>query len=191
MRKEMDLHDKLIRDLIVQVKRGDQAAFEELLKTFEPLLISMVNRANLKQDEDDVKQDLTLAFYNAILSYNLTQSEVSFGLYAKVCLNNALVTYLRAIKKKKGLETVPLDDENFEQIDVDDPFVAVIKSEELRELNRRIAEALSPFETVVWRSYVAGCSSREIAKDLNKDVKSIDNAIFRIRKKLKPLFVKK
>ena len=187
----MDLHDKLIRDLIVQVKRGDQAAFEELLKTFEPLLISMVNRANLKQDEDAVKQDLTLAFYNAILSYNLTQSEVSFGLYAKVCLNNALVTHLRAIKKKKGLETVPLNDENFEQIDVDDPFVAVIKSEELRELNHRITEALSPFENVVWRLYVAGCSSREIAKDLNKDVKSIDNAIFRIRKKLKPLFVKK
>ena len=59
----------------------------------------------------------------------------------------------------------------------------------MRELNCRIEQVLSPFENKVWRCYVAGCASREIAHFLDKSEKSIDNAIFRIRQKLKKLFL--
>ena len=65
----------------------------------------------------------------------------------------------------------------------------MIKKEELRELTVRIEQMLSPFENKVWRLYVAGCTSREIAKQFGKTEKSIDNAVFRVRQKIKSLFV--
>ena len=90
MREKIDSYDKLVKKLLSQVKHGDQ----EALEIYDPLLISFVNRALqnevLKQEAEDIKQELTVSFYNAILSYDLSQSEVSFGLYAKICLNNSL-----------------------------------------------------------------------------------------------------
>lgn len=194
MHERIDSYDALLRKLILQAKHGDQDAFEELLKIYDPLLRSLVNRAiqneTMKQDAEDIKQELTVAFYNAILSYDIEQCEVSFGLYAKICLNNALITQIRATKKQRGIETVSLEAEVIESVEREDPSEALIKKEEMHELNKRIEQVLSPFECDVWRSYIAGCSSREIAETLGKSEKSIDNAIFRIRQKLKPLFFK-
>ena len=74
-----------------------------------------------------------------------------------------------------------------EQIDEEDPSRDVIMREEMKELNRKIDETLSSFEGRVWRLYVSGCSFREIAADLGKNEKSVENAIFRIKQKLKRL----
>lgn len=196
MREMFGSYDKIVKNLILQVRRENQEAFEEMLQIYDPLITSFVNRFCqndvTEQDAEDLKQELTVVFYNSILSYDLTQSDVSFGLYAKICLNNALITQIRAMKKRKGPETVSLESEAWitdEPVGQEDPSVAFIKREEMRELNCRIEQVLSPFENKVWHSYVAGCTSREIAHFLGKGEKSIDNAIFRIRQKLKKLFL--
>lgn len=210
MREKFGSYDKLLKNLIAEVRREEPGAFEELLKIYEPLILSFVGRFcrddETKAYEDDVRQELTVAFYNCILSYDLSQDDVSFGLYAKICLNNALITQLRSLKKQKGLKTVSLDaildsreDEKPPQrkksaLPTEEDFdlsVRVVKREELRELNKRIEEVLSPFENDVWRLYVIGCSAKEIAQKLGGNEKSIENAVFRIRKKLKHIFLKK
>lgn len=191
-----DSYDTLVKNLILQVRMEDQDAFEEMLQIYEPLILSFVSRfANndvTEQDVEDFKQELTVAFYNSILSYDLSQKDVSFGLYSKICMNNFLITQLRALKKRKSAEALALEGETrlMEEFDSqDDPSWDMIRREELRELNKKIEDALSDFENKVWKYYVSGCSSREIAEALGKTEKSIDNAIFRIRQKLKGLFL--
>ena len=65
-------YDEIVRNLILQVRKEDQDAFEELLEIYEPLIVSFVNRFGnngvSRQDSEDFKQELTVTFYNAILS---------------------------------------------------------------------------------------------------------------------------
>lgn len=189
-------YDDLVKDLILQVRKNDQEAFEELLQIYTPLITSFVNRFSsvpgaTKQDAEDVKQELTVVFYNSILSYDLAQGDISFGLYSKICLNNSFITQLRALKKRNSAEHLSLEEETFlvdAQGEQGDPSHDVIRREEMRELNKKIENVLSAFENKVWKYYISGCSSREIAESLGRTEKSIDNAIFRIRQKLKGLF---
>lgn len=191
-----ETYDSIVRNLILQVRKDDQEAFEEMLEIYEPLIGSFVSRffnnGVAEQDAEDFRQELTVAFYNSILSYDLSQTDVSFGLYAKICMNNFFITQLRVLKKRKSAETISLEDQTWILDGVDseeDPSGEVIRREEMRELNKKIEAALSAFENKVWKYYVSGCSSREIAENLGRTEKSIDNAIFRIRQKLKGLFI--
>lgn len=191
-------YDDLVNSLILQARKGDQEAFEELLGMYTPLIRSFANRFVLDasasvQDTEDFKQELTVVFYNAILSYDIEQKGVSFGLYAKICMNNFFITQLRALKKRLDAEFVPFDADDDEVAEVggkmtEDPAKAFMRREEFREMNKKIENALSDFENKVWGYYLSGCSSREIAEELGRTEKSIENAIFRIRNKLKGLF---
>lgn len=189
-------YDSLIKDLISQVRKDGQEAFEELLGLYMPLIHSFVSKfvkqSGETQNAEDFQQELTVLFHHAILSYDLEQSDVSFGLYAKICMNNFMITQLRAQKKKMGTEFLILDKgtEIDERAEAGDDLVKeVIRREELRELNKKIEEALSSFENTVWKYYLSGCSAREISISLGRPEKSIENAIFRIRQKLKGLFL--
>lgn len=191
MNGKLNSYNSIVNSLIVKARASNQAAFEELLELYEPLFRSLVTRYcsnNVNaQDTEDLKQELTIAFYNSILSYDMEQNEVSFGLWAKICMNNALNTQLRALKKRNENPTVALMPQ-----DVDfgvggeekSPENELVEKETVRELKTRIEAVLSPFENKVWRLYVVGCTTREIAQTLKKSEKSIDNAIFRMRRKL-------
>ena len=192
-----DSYDDIVRNLILQVRKADQEAFEELLELYEPLISSFATRFSnngvSSQDVEDFRQELTVAFYNSTLSYDLSQTDVSFGLYAKICMNNFLITQLRVLKKRRNAEALSLDREAWilGEMEVgEDPSNEIIRREVMRELNKKIKAVLSEFENKVWKYYVSGCSSREIAEALGKTEKSIDNAVFRIRQKLKGLFMK-
>ena len=192
-----DSYDDIVRNLILQVRKEDQEAFEELLELYEPLISSFATRFSnngvSSQDVEDFRQELTVAFYNSTISYDLSQTDVSFGLYAKICMNNFFITQLRMLKKRRNAEALSLDREAWilgEMEAGEDPSNEIIRLEEMRELNKKIKAELSEFENKVWKYYVSGCSSREIAEALGKTEKSIDNAVFRIRQKLKVLFIK-
>ena len=191
MNDKLSSYNSIVNSLIVKTRASNQAAFEELLELYEPLFRSLVTRYctnnSNAQDTDDLKQELAIAFYNSILSYDMEQNEVSFGLWAKICMNNALNTELRALKKRNENQTVALMPEDIDLGvggEEKSPENELVEKESVRELKTKIEAVLSPFENRVWRLYVVGCTTREMAQTLNKSEKSIDNAIFRLRRKL-------
>lgn len=174
--------------LITCIRNGDQAAFNALLELYEPLVRSEVTRYGeglSSFDCDDLRQVALMAFYRAVLSFDLEQEEVAFGLYAKICISNALSTQLRAIRGR-FFETSASDELHEEQGGEDcDPTGRIMEEEALQLLRTRIRALLSPFENRVWDLFTAGFSVGEVADRLQKEPRSIENAIYRIRQKLR------
>lgn len=180
-----------IKELILSVRNGDQEAFVTLLHKYKPLIESSVNRFSSDESfslyHEDLKQEAAVVFYNSILAYDLDQTEVEFGLFAKICIHNALVSQLRLLKKRSAetLEIMP-DDLFFAQ-DSDDPSVKVLEQERLKSLYAVIRKNLSDMEYSIWQLYVSGRSAAEMARLLGISEKSVSNAVYRIRKKLRAL----
>lgn len=171
-------------------KEGDQSAFAALLAQYTPLIEHQLMSARarrpdiLPEDEKDLRQEAYLAFYRALMSFDISQGEVSFGLYAKICIENGLISALR--KMRPSAES--LDIERMAELPAGsegDPTRRLREQEDYEALCRRIALVLSPYENTIWQRYVAGRTAGEIADELGRDHRSIHNAIYRIRHKLR------
>lgn len=180
-----------IKNLILMVRNGDQEAFVTLLEQYKPLVDASVNRFSLDESfslySEDLKQEAAVVFYNSILAYDLEQTEVEFGLFAKICIHNALVSQLRALKKRCAEPFEKIPENLFFAQDSEDPSVKVLEQERLKSLYAVIRKNLSDLEYTVWQMYVSGRSASEVASLLGTNEKSITNAIYRIRKKLRAL----
>ena len=171
---------------IKQLREGEQTAFTELLSDYEPLIGAEVARYGaglVEQDVEDLHQSALLALYRAALSFDLSQCEVEFGLYAKICISNALVSHLRVIKRYRT--EISVGDTALASQGGEDPATRVMEDEAATALYARVRALLSTFENRVWSLYMAGRPVREIAAILQKDAHSIENAVYRIRKKLR------
>ena len=177
--------------LIKQAKSNGQAAFEELLSLYAPLIESMTasfcKTDSPVQDREDLRQEATLGFYRAVISFDLEQDKVNFGAYAKTCIRNRLVSFLRTLERHR--QTLLTDDEaalvQDGSTNVGDPGSELVEWETFQELSRLIHNTLSPFENRIWRLYLSGRTAKEIGMLLGKDDKSVQNAIYRIRRKLR------
>ena len=179
--KREQLHSR-----ILAVRAGDQAAFSALLADYEPLLGAELSRyaAGLgNQDLEDLRQYALLALYRAALNFDLSQQEVEFGLYAKICITNALVSQLRVINRYRTEVSVS-DAQEVSEVG-EDPAARVMQEEAAAALYARVRSLLSPYENRVWALYMAGLPVGEIARRVQKDTHSIENAVYRIRKKLR------
>ena len=179
---------KEINELILAVRSGDQIAFVQLLEQYSPLIEASVNMfcsdGLTANDKDDFRQEASVAFYNSVLTYDLGQSDVEFGLYAKICVCNALISQIR-IAKRIPTEVQELSDNLVSNEPHEDLSSRLLEEERLSFLFKIIRNTLSKYEYQVWGLYLSGCSTADIAKKLNTDSKSISNAIYRIRVKLK------
>ena len=172
-------------ELITLIRSGEQSAFVRLLQEYKPLVEAEVARYATglsHEDLQDLHQIALVALYRAALGFDLVQSEVEFGLYAKICISNALISQLRVLNRRKV--ELPLTDALAGAM-VDDPAACVMEQEALEALHKRIRAVLSPFELRVWTLYVAGYRSGEIAHQLEKEPHSVENAVYRIRQKLR------
>ena len=193
MREKSIQKNKEVNKLIDLVVSGDSDAFTKLVDIYNPLLKKILNSYTTeemsKEDVEDLSQEELIAFYRAVINFDGEQTDVEFGLYAKICITNSMISYKRAAAKKPNESLIGDDEMN----SITDPEGEVSKFFEMRESERELGEqiekTLSAYENEVWSYYVNGASSREIAAKLNSNEKSIDNAIFRIRKKLKTLLI--
>ena len=181
-----------VNALILKVREGDQQAFLELLDRYKPLLKSLVSKFEsddlTRSLEEDLLQEATVVFYNAILTYDETQVDVEFGLYARICITNALVSQIRAINKRRVERSVELTSEvGLGEDDSSNPMDEIVKQEALKELYSIIKNNLSDYEYVVWHNYMLGKTAKEIGMLVGNNEKSVTNAIYRIRKKLRQL----
>ena len=178
-----------IRALILAVRNGDDAAFDTLLRRYKPLIDASVARFYSDEEfalySEDLKQEASLVFYNSILAYDLDQNEVEFGLFAKICIYNALVSVLRSLKRRSAEPLAEIPESLLTVQDFDDPSSRMLERERLESLYTVIRKNLSDLEYKVWQYYMSGLSAAQIAKRLGTDTKSVNNAIYRIRRKLR------
>jgi DNA-directed RNA polymerase specialized sigma subunit len=140
-----------IRVLIVAVRNGDQVAFATLLERYKPLIDAAV--AKFSSDEafslyrEDLKQEASLVFYNSILAYDLEQNEVEFGLFAKICIHNALVSVLRSLKRRTEEPIAQIPESLLTVQDFDDPLSRMLERERLKSLYAVIRKNLRILNT--------------------------------------------
>lgn len=192
MKQKTGNENERVRELIGLVRKGDSQAFSSLVDIYNPLLKRVLflytTEDMSEEDVEDLGQEELIAFYRAILSFDMDQSEVEFGLYAKICVTNSMISYKRAARKKSGeISLVGVGELELISDPDGEPAKIFAQKESERILGEQIEKTLSPYENEVWGYYVNGYSSKEIASILNSGEKSIDNAIFRIRRKLKTL----
>ena len=180
-----------ISQLISEVRNGNEEAFEALLEKYTPLIESSVAKmlvdGQYSLHAEDLLQEATVVFYNSIMTYDMEQHEVEFGLYAKICISNALISQIRLLQKRKAERLSETSDEAVFTNDSEDPSVKILEQESLRSLYSVIRGNLSKFEYSIWQLYMSGRTARQIGNILGKDEKSVTNAIYRIRKKLRAL----
>ena len=183
--------DEVLR-LINLVASGDSDAFTALVEIYKPLLNKALNTYTTdemsREDIEDLEQEELVAFYRAIITFDQEREGVEFGLYAKICITNSMISYRRAVAKKAS-RIAFVDEDDLEKISDPSQEVSrlVAQKESEQALGEKIEKTLSEYENEVWAYYVLGHSSLEIATRLGVSEKSVDNAIFRIRKKLKAL----
>lgn len=188
MSNQPQLPEEALLALLKAAREGDQSASEQLLAQYAPLIDSMAVgfcREGLSaQDREDLRQEATLGFYQALKKYN-PDKEASFGYFAKVCIHNRLVSHLRSLKHVGhvvSLDEEPLPtDREFSS----DPAQILVEQEKYSALCKQVCELLSEYENRVWWLYLAGRTAKDVALLLGSDEKSVQNAIYRIRKKLR------
>ena len=160
-------------------KNGEKTAFEELLGRYEPLILSEVTKViakcpDLSGEAEEMRQEGRLALFDARASF--TEGEgVTFGLYAKVCVHNRLISYLRKFLSRKRREERAAAAELTEKgaSAAEELAVAYEESERLR---RFVSSSLTALEQKVLLLYIEKKSYKEIAEMLGRDEKAVDNA---------------
>ena len=186
--------DNKIGELLIGLKDGIPLSFEGILELYSPLVRSISldakRRFSISDSEyDDLLQEATIALYNSACSFDESK-QVSFGLYAKICIKNRLISYIRRRENKLfGDFLGDCEDtlSDMSEAPESTPEQLIINKESFSELNKRINDALTPFESSVFWLYLGGMSYSDIAEALSKPKKSVDNAIVRIKSKLKKL----
>lgn len=180
-----------VKELILRVRDNDQDAFALLLEQYRPLIESSVyifsSDPSFSLYKDDLLQEASVGFYNSILAYDLDQTGVEFGLFAKICIRNALVSQLRALKKCSTASMEDITEISATTLDIEDPLVRILEQERLKSLYTAIRKSLSDLEYKIWQMHTAGWSASEMAQSLGTNEKSINNAVYRVRKKLRAL----
>ena len=180
---------------IEKAAQGSEESLNFLVNKYKPLLDSEVSRYTGEgmnsQDIDDLRQEAEIAFCNAVCNYDDSVGGVEFGLFAKICIDNSLISYIRTYNRRS--RGYILSGEEHTPTEHADPIEKVIQDEAFMLLRNKISANLSPFENKVWWMYVSGMSAKKIAEALSVDggVKSVNNAIYRIRRKLRAVIQNK
>lgn len=168
---------------------GDKLAFVDLLSFFSPFIFSMAHRYKLPSDEyEDLCQIGRIALYKAVCSYNSERQ--SFTTFGRTCIKNAMVSFIRKYYAENKLyeSNVSLDDlelENTADTSESTPEDTLIANEFIEDLQSAILTTLSEAERQVLFHKMSGFGTQEISIIIGKDVKSVENTLFRARKKLK------
>lgn len=182
---EMKESEREIFELIREVKSGRHESFEILRSRYLPLISDMAKsfEESGSGNRADLLEDAQRAFLRAAVTFDETKEGITFGLYAKVCIRNALISVRRAERSRRKKEERASKKEAVQRAKVLTSFGDM----EAEEILERIESVLSEYEALVLREYFSGRSAKETAAVLGTDEKSVNNAVYRIRTKAKQL----
>ena len=200
--KYVNLTDEQI---ISQIKEGYEQALSFLLNKYKDLVNSKVGKYFIiGAEKEDIIQEGMIGLYKAVKNFDNSKQN-TFKTFANLCIERQLITAIKSSNRQKhmplnsylSLNTSAYEDdedgteliETFEVDTIEDPLETITKQESFDEIQKAVNKSLSKFESQVLEKYMQGDSYEIIAKRLDTPVKSVDNAIQRIRKKaIKNLF---
>lgn len=184
-------------ELCLRCADGDAAAEEELVCRYGRLVRVCARPLFLTGgDSEDLFQEGMLGLLKAVRSFS-NERDTSFRTYAEICIRSRLYSAVRADQGKKHSPLnhsisfeLPLFDEANAYLfsSEESPEDVIIGREELKERLAALHGQLSEFEANILPPYLSGLSCSEIAQRVGRSVKSVDNAIQRIRRKVERQF---
>ncbi|MBP5155143.1 MAG: sigma-70 family RNA polymerase sigma factor [Clostridia bacterium] len=171
--------------LVASARKGDERAFEALAEAYKRVLEFHVRRiAPPDSIYDDLFQEGLIGLLKAVRRYDGKSS--SFATFASLCIRNSILSGARkynaqavrtdnSVPEAEREETVPSAEET------------LLDGIRARELYEKVLSALSPYEKLVFDMYLKDISYESMSFVLGKDVRSIENAVYRIRNKLKSI----
>ncbi|HHY38521.1 MAG TPA: RNA polymerase sporulation sigma factor SigH [Clostridia bacterium] len=194
-----DLEAMLDEDIVRQARDGSPEALEFLIMKYKNFVRAKARSYFLiGADREDIIQEGMIGLYKAIRDYKSNKLS-SFRAFAELCITRQIITAIKTATRQKHIPlnsyvslNKPIYDEDSDRTLLDiisgskiqDPEELVINREEFGDIEEKMEEILSDLERKVLMSYLDGKSYQEIAGDLNRHVKSIDNALQRVKRKI-------
>ena len=190
-------------DLIQIIKSGDKHALEYLIDRYKGLVNMKVSKYYIiGAEREDIIQEGLIGLFKAIKNYQ-SDKQSSFKNFANMCIERQLITAIKSSNRQKHMPLnsyLSLNMNAYDNNDVnsqneadlieilnanliEDPLDTITQKEYYKVVENTIDKTLSSFEKQVLNFYMQGQSYVQIAERLKTPVKSVDNAIQRIRKK--------
>lgn len=185
-------------EILQKIKQDDKSALNFLIDKYREIVNIKVSKYFIiGAEKEDIIQEGLIGLYKAIKSFN-PEKDNSFKSFANLCIERQLITAIKTSNRQKhiplnsylSLNMAAYDDEETETVldvldsnSMEDPLETITKKEYYIAIENAIDKSLSDFEKKVLNRFAQGESYVQIANKLNAPVKSIDNAIQRIRKK--------
>ena len=191
--------EKVEEEIVIEAQNGDIRAQEYVISKYESFVKAKSKSYFLiGADKEDIYQEGMIGLYKAIRDFNYEKSSTFKG-FAELCVTRQIITAIKTATRQKHIPlntyislNKPVSEDDSERtlldilstIKISDPEELIIGKEEKARIENAIAKVLSDLEMEVLQSYLDGKSYQEIACDLDRQAKSIDNALQRVKRKL-------
>ena len=195
----LEFKDKLDEEIVMDAKAGNNKAQEYLISKYENFVKAKAKSYFLiGADKEDIYQEGMIGLYKAIRDFNPEKS-TSFKAFAEICVTRQIITAIKTATRQKHIPlntyvslNKPIYEEESERtlldvlsgLKISDPEELMISKEQMHFIEDKISKVLSELEKEVLTSYLDGKSYQEIACDLERHAKYIDNALQREKRKL-------
>ncbi len=192
-------YDQTDEEVVEQYRQGNHLAEEYLLDKYKNFVRAKARSYFLiGADHEDIVQEGMIGLYKAIRDYR-PEKLSSFRAFAELCITRQIITAIKTATRQKHIPlnsyislNKPLYDEESDRTLLDvimegrvsNPEEIIINREDLVGIHSKINDVLSGLEQDVLNAYLDGKSYQEIANTLGRHVKSIDNALQRVKRKL-------
>lgn len=189
-------------ELVQLIHQEDNRALDVLIRKYRRFVQKKARTYFLiGADREDIVQEGLIGLYKAIRDYD-EEKLSSFRAFAELCVTRQIITAIKTATRQKHTPLnsyvsldKPIFDEESDRTMLDvivgsksiDPEEMLVNQEKLVSLEQKLSELLSSLEKQVLHLYLDGRSYQEISVELNRHVKSIDNALQRVKRKLEKL----
>lgn len=179
-------------ELIARLREGEAGISDYLMEKYKELVRRKARALFLiGADTDDLIQEGMIGLFKAVRDYQ-PKKDASFQTFARLCIDRQLYNAIQTSNRQKHQPlnsyvslSAEVDEDGLDGMWMENPEAIIIDRENTRLLEERIRKNLSPMENRVLDYYMDGCGYVQIARIMGKTPKSIDNAIQRIRSKIR------
>ena len=186
-------------DVVEAAKGNSIEAMNYLISKYQKLVRGKARSYYLiGADNDDIVQEGLIGLYKAIQDYD-EEKLTSFKVFAEICITRQIITAIKTATRQKHIPLnsyVSLNKPIYQEetgstlldvisgIKITNPEDLIIAREELESMEQKTEELLSELELKAFSLYIGGMSYQEIAEEMDRQIKCIDNALQRVKKKL-------